>query len=55
MPWTPANAHAHNKGANTPKRKRQWSDIANSLYAKGVPEGQAIREANGVLKREGKK
>ncbi len=52
MPWTPSSAPSHNKGANTPKRRRQWADIANSLYRKGVPEGQAIREANGVLKKE---
>lgn len=55
MPWTPSTAQAHDKKASTPKKRRQWADIANSLYAKGVPEGQAIREANGVLKREGKR
>jgi len=55
MPWKPTDATGHDKGANTPKRRRQWADIANSLYRKGVPEGQAVREANGVLKREGKK
>ena len=33
------------------KGKRQWSQIANKLLSKGKPEGQAIREANGVAKR----
>lgn len=54
MPWSPKDASGKTKKANTPKAKRQWSDIANALYAKGVPEGQAIREANGVLKKERK-
>lgn len=52
MPWTPSDAKSKTKSASTPKKSRQWSDIANKLYSSGVPEGQAIREANGVLKRE---
>lgn len=55
MPWKPSDAHGKTKKANSPKKSRQWSDIANSLYAKGVPEGTAIREANGVLKKEARK
>ena len=52
MPWTPRSAPSHTKKAKSAKQKRRWADIANALYNKGVPEGQAIREANGVLKKE---
>lgn len=54
MPWTPSDAKSKTKKATTPKKQRQWRDVANALYKKGTPEGQAIREANGVLKKEAK-
>ena len=54
MPWSASDAKGKTKKATSPKDKRQWAHIANALYAKGVPEGQAIREANGVLKKEKK-
>lgn len=55
MPWKSKDAKGKTHLASNAKKSRQWSDIANALYAKGVPEGQAIREANGVLKKEAKK
>ena len=52
MPWRPSDVSGKTKKAKSPKSKRQWSKIANKLLASGKPEGQAIREANGVIKRE---
>jgi hypothetical protein len=54
MPWTGATISKHNKRAKTPKLKRQLADIANSALKAGHSEGDAIRMANGVLKRERK-
>ena len=59
MPWGSKDAGRHTKKADTPKRQRQWSDVANSVrtreMAKGVSEEQAdakaVRTANGVVKR----
>ncbi len=51
MPWKPSDASRHTHKAKSAKGKRQWSQIANKLLSKGKPEGQAIREANGVAKR----
>jgi uncharacterized protein YdaT len=53
VPWTAKDASGKTKKASTPKRKRQWKDIANNLLAHGKSEKQAIVEANGVLKRVG--
>ncbi len=54
MPWQPADATKHTKKAKKPKQKAQWAKIADRLLSSGVPEGQAIREANGVVKRRSK-
>jgi hypothetical protein len=53
MPWhTKADVGRHNKAAaKSPKKRKQWKAIANKLLAEGKPEGQAIREASGVVKR----
>ena len=49
MPWTPADATRHTKKATTPKKKRQFRDVANSVLAKTGDEGRAIREANAAV------
>jgi len=57
MPWTPAQATAHTKAANTPQKQRQWASTANSvlrtcLAAGGTQkqcEGKAIRIANAAV------
>lgn len=49
MPWPPSDATRHTKKANTPKKKRQFSDVANSVLAKTGDEGRAIREANAAV------
>lgn len=61
MPWSPSDATRHTKKANTPKKKRQFADVANSVLASTGDEGRAIREANAVVagnsgrKRKGSK
>lgn len=56
MPWTASSGpKRHTKRANTPKKKRQWSHIANSALKRGASEGSAIRMANAVVKRKGKR
>jgi hypothetical protein len=53
MPWTPEDGPArHTKKANTPKKRRQWSAIANGALERGDSEQSAIMQANGVLKKE---
>lgn len=52
MPWKPGDAKAKTKKADTKKKQRQWSDIADSVLERTGDEGLAIREANGVAKRE---
>lgn len=55
MPWkTKADVARHNKrvARGSAKRRRQWKDIANKGLARGLSEGEALREANGVLARE---
>lgn len=51
MPWGPSDAIRHTHAAVTPKKKRQWSDVADSALSRGASEGSAIRQANAVVKR----
>lgn len=51
MPWTARDAKAKTKKARTPKAKRQWAKVADSVLSKTGNEGRAIREANAVVKR----
>lgn len=53
MPWTPRDARKKTKKANTPKKGRQWRDVANGVLTKTGDEGRAIREANAVVARQG--
>lgn len=55
MPWSPAQASSKSKKANTPKKRRQWSKIANAVLKRTGDEGLAIREASGVIKKRRKK
>jgi len=52
MPWTPEDAAAKTKKANTPRKRRQWARIANSALARGESDAAAIKQANGVIARE---
>lgn len=55
MPWKPGDVSRHTKKARSPKRKRQWTHIANSALARGESEGAAIRMASGVIRKGGKR
>lgn len=51
MPWTPSDGPSrHTKKADTPKKRRQWADIANAELKKTGDDAKAIRIANGVVK-----
>ena len=53
MPWSPSEAaQKDSKVAGNPKLERQWAHIADGNLKRGMPEGQAIREANGVVLKE---
>jgi hypothetical protein len=53
MPWTPENGPArHDKKVKTPKDKRRWADVANSVLESTGDEGRAVREANGVIMKQ---
>jgi hypothetical protein len=51
MPWTPKDASSKTKKADTPKKSRRWSAVANSALDRTGDEGRAIREANAVVAR----
>jgi hypothetical protein len=52
MPWGYGSASRHTHKANTPKKKRQWADVANSVLSSTGDEGRAVREANAVVKKK---
>lgn len=47
-------AEKHTKKAKSAKEKRQWQHVRDSAEASGDDEGQAIRKASGVIKKESK-
>ena len=51
MPWTEKDAARHTKSARTPKDKRRWSHVANSVLNRTHDEGRAIKAANSVVSR----
>ncbi len=55
MPWTSKDAKKHTKSAGSPKSKKQWSKVANSVLQQSGDEGKAIRIANAAVKKRGKK
>lgn len=55
MPWNPKDAMRHTRKAKSPKQKRQWRSVANSMLSRGASEGAAVRAANGVIKKGRKK
>ena len=52
MPWKPTDAPHSTKKANTPKKRRQWSKVANSVLRKTGDDALAKREANSVIKKD---
>jgi len=55
MPWASTDVTHKTKKAKTPKVKRQWVHIANSMLAAGKSEGAAVRGANGVVAKGARK
>lgn len=52
MPWTPDSGPArHTHKADTPKKKAQWSAVANGVLEKTGDEARAIKSANAVVAR----
>jgi hypothetical protein len=51
MPWTPAESRRFTKKAKSPKRRRQWSHVANSMLERTGDEGAAVRAANSAVKK----
>jgi hypothetical protein len=55
MPWKTSDVAGKTKKAKTAVAKRQWRDVANSSLKRGDSEAVAIRKANAVIARRGKK
>lgn len=55
MPWGASDATRHTRKASSPVAKRQWSHVANSMIRRGASEGAAVRAANAVVKRRGRR
>jgi hypothetical protein len=54
MPWSPSDGPArHTKKANTPKKRRQWSKVANEVRDRTGDEGRAVRAANAAVAKGG--
>ena len=51
MPWTPGDGpKRHTKAADTPAKRKQWSDTANSVLKKTGNDASAIKIANAAVK-----
>ncbi len=55
MPWKSSSAKKFTKAAKSPKAKRQWSKVANSVLSRGGSEKSAVMQANAVVRRRKKK
>jgi hypothetical protein len=55
MPWQPEDAPRHTHKADTDALRRMWSEVANKVLEETGDEGRAVRTANAVVARNGKK
>lgn len=55
MPWKPGASKRFTKKANTAKKQRQWSHVADSALERGASEESAIRQASAVVARNKRK
>lgn len=55
MPWGSVQASQHTKQANTPKKKRQWSAVANKMLTGGASDAEAIMAANAAVRGKKRK
>jgi len=62
MPWTAEDAKRFTSAADTPKKQRQWAEVANSMLESCLKEGgkqkdcegRAIKAANAAVSEEAK-
>lgn len=54
MPWKPGEATEKTKKAKSPKAKRQWAHVANSMLKRGESEGSAVKAANAAVAKRKK-
>ena len=55
MPWQATDAERHTKKADTPHKRRIWAQVANKALRNGATEENAIRQADAVVARMGKR
>jgi hypothetical protein len=55
MPWAPNDAESHTAEADSPQARRLWADVADKELEQGKDEGNAIKIANGVVKKRKEK
>lgn len=55
MPWGSVQASQHTKKANTPRKKRQWSAVANKMLQGGASDAEAIMAANAAVRGKKRK
>lgn len=54
MPWTQKDGPArHSKRANTPVKRRQWADAANSARNRALEQGKSEEQADAIGVRVG--
>jgi hypothetical protein len=53
MPWTADDATRFTKRAGSESLRKLWAEVANGALKRGLSDGQAIREANAVVARQG--
>ncbi len=52
MPWTPEDAPAHTHKADTPRLRRMWCEVANSVLEETGDEGRAVRAGNAAVAKD---
>jgi hypothetical protein len=55
MPWDPSEAKGKTTKAKSATAKRQWAHVANQALGSGKSEASAIKMANAVVKKRGRK
>jgi hypothetical protein len=52
MPWGKDDAKQKTHKIEDDKDARQWRDVANEVLERTGDEGRAIREANGIIRKQ---
>ena len=53
MPWSADDATRFTKRAGSDSLRKLWAEVANAALKRGLSDGEAIREANAVVGRQG--